>query len=70
MRLRRSRGLNTLSFVLPLLVETSQWTQVLSRRDSPTSSLVRVAVQSIKRSLEKIKVDVDLLGAGGMKTAL
>ena len=51
-------------------METSQWTQVLSRRDSPTSSLVRVAVQSIKRSLEKIKVDVDLLGAGGMKTAL
>ena len=59
-----------MSFVLPFLVETSQWTQILSRRDSPTSSLVRVAVQSIKRSLEKIKIDVDLLDAGVMKTAL
>ena len=63
-------GLNILSFVLPFLVETAQWTQILSRRDSPTSSLVRVAVQSIKRSLEKIKIDVDLLDAGVMKTAL
>ena len=63
-------GLNTLSFVLPFLVETSQWTQILSRRDSPTSSLVRVAVQSIKRSIEKMKTDVDLLDAGATKTAL
>lgn len=63
-------GLNTLSLVLPFLVETSQWTQILSRRDSPTSSLVRVAVQSIKRSIEKMKTDVDLLDAGATKTAL
>ena len=63
-------GLSTLSLVLPFLVETSQWTQILSRRDSPTSSLVRVAVQSIKRSIEKMKTDVDLLDAGAMKTAL
>jgi hypothetical protein len=63
-------GLHTLSFVLPFLVETSQWTQILSRRDSPTSSLVRVAVPSIKRSLEKLKIDVDLLDAGVMKTVL
>ena len=59
-----------MSLVLPFLVETSQWTQILSRRDSPTSSLVRVAVQSIKRSIEKMKTDVDLLDAGAMKTAL
>jgi hypothetical protein len=63
-------GLVTLSFVLPFLVETSQWTQILSRRDSPTSSLVRVAVHSIKRSLQKLQEDINGLDAGGMKTSL
>ena len=63
-------GLSTLSFVLPFLVELSQWTQIVSRRDSPTSSLLRVAAHSIKRSLQKLQGDINGLAAGGTKTAL
>ena len=63
-------GLTTMAFILPFLVETSQWTQILSRRDSPTSSLVRVAAQSIKRSLQKLNRDILVLEAEEMKTLL
>ena len=35
-------GLDLLKFIMPILVGTSQWMQILSRRDSPTSSLVRI----------------------------
>jgi hypothetical protein len=50
-------GLDSLHFVVPFLVETSQWTQILSRRESPTISLVRTATKRIKRTLEKLDRD-------------
>ena len=59
-----------MSFILPFLEETSQWTQILPCRDSPTSSLVRVTAQSIKRSLQKLNRDILDLEAGEMKTLL
>ena len=31
-------GLDLLKFIMPILVETSQWTQILSRRHSPPTS--------------------------------
>jgi len=63
-------GLETLKFVMPFLKETSQWTQILSRRDSPTSSLVRLAVKSIKRTLDKMDQDIRNLGPGYLKNNL
>lgn len=63
-------GLASLHFVMPFLVETSQWTQILSRRDSPTVSLVRAAAKSIKRSLEKFDRDIKDLPQEPEKAAL
>ena len=51
-------GLDSLHFVMPFLVEASKWTQILSRRESPTVSLVRTAAKSIKRTLEKLDRDI------------
>ena len=55
------KGLSSLQHVLPVLVEMSQWTQVLSRRDSPTSSLVRFAVRSIKSCIATLKSKIQTL---------
>ena len=63
-------GLASLHFVIPFLVETSQWLQILSRRDSPTVSLVRTAAKSIKRSLEKFDRDIKDLPQEPEKAAL
>ena len=64
------KGLGALKHVLPTLVEMSQWTQVLSRRDSPTSSLVRFAARSTKRSLEALQSTAGALPHGLEKTAV
>jgi len=55
---------------MPFLKETSQWTQILSRRDSPTSSLVRLAAISIRCTLDKIEGDIRALRHSTLKTNL
>jgi len=67
---RAEEGLEILRFVMPFMKETSQWTQILSRRDSPTSSLVRLATMSIKRTLDKMELDIRELAPGATKTSL
>jgi hypothetical protein len=64
------KGLSTLHHVLPVLVEMSHWTQVLSRRDSPTSSLDRFAVRGIKRSIGTLKSTIEALPNGPEKVSL
>ena len=55
---------------MPILVGRPQWMQIFSRRDSPTSSFVRIAIKSIKRPLDKFKRDVNKLPNGANKTSL
>ena len=63
-------GLDSLNFVMPFIVQTSQWAQILSRRESPTISLVRASAKSIKRTLEKLDRDIKELSQEPDKTAL
>ena len=63
-------GLDSLNFVMPFIVQTSQWAQILSRRESPTISLVRASAKSIKRTLEKLDRDIKELSQEPDKAAL